>query len=415
MVEMELCGNSLSGYAVKLKDCLQCRRDVMDKIISAMTATLASVVCEQDFPVEQIDTLSKEDFRRLVKLSEAHSLSHILAFAFHNQKVSIDKQMYNHLKQHMIMAVYRSEQMDYELQRLCSALEAAKIMHIPLKGAVLRNYYPEPWMRTSCDIDILIKEEDLHTAINLLAEEYGYSTGTKGKHDISLFSPAGTHLELHFDLIECGRANASNTVLRTVWENCHPRKGFQYSLEMNDAMFYFYHIAHMAKHIEVGGCGVRPFLDLWLMEHNVTHNSVERDRLLKKGALLKFAKAAQKLSEIWFGGAVIDEVSYALQEFLITGGAYGSQTQQIAIQQHKQGGKIRYALSKIFIPYDELAVHFPIIKKHPILMPFMEVCRWIKLLFCGGVKRSVAELTVNANIPEEQVRRTAKLLDSIGL
>ena len=387
----------------------------MDKIIAAMTTTLASVVCEKDFPAEQIETLSKEDFKRLVKLSEAHALGHILAFAFHNQKVSVDEQVYNHLNQRMMMAVFRSEQMDYELQRLCQALETAKIFHIPLKGAVIRNYYPEPWMRTSCDIDILVKEEDLLAAINLLVEEYGYSKGELGKHDVSLSSPTGTHLELHFDLVECDRANASNAVLQTVWENCNPRKGFQYSLEMNDAMFYFYHIAHMAKHVEIGGCGVRPFLDLWLMEHKVTHSQVERDRLLKKGALLQFAKAARRLSEIWFCDAAMDEVSYALQEFLITGGVYGSQTNRIAIQQHKQGGKIRYALSKIFISYDELKVHFPVIKKHPILMPFMEVRRWIKLLFGGGIKRSVAELTVNANMPEEQTRRTAKLLDSIGL
>ena len=65
----------------------------MDKIIAAMTTTLASVVCEKDFPAEQIEMLSKEDFRRLVKLSEAHALGHMLAFAFFNQKVSVDEQV----------------------------------------------------------------------------------------------------------------------------------------------------------------------------------------------------------------------------------------------------------------------------------------------------------------------------------
>ncbi|MBO4954226.1 MAG: nucleotidyltransferase family protein, partial [Clostridia bacterium] len=32
---------------------------------------------------------------------------------------------------------------------------------MPLKGAVIRQYYPEPWMRTSCDIDIHVKKDRL--------------------------------------------------------------------------------------------------------------------------------------------------------------------------------------------------------------------------------------------------------------
>ena len=55
----------------------------------------------------------------------------------------------------IIKAIYRHAQLSYEYVAVCDALETAQIPFIPLKGSVLRKWYPEPWMRTSCDIDIL--------------------------------------------------------------------------------------------------------------------------------------------------------------------------------------------------------------------------------------------------------------------
>lgn len=48
-----------------------------------------------------------------------------------------------------MIAIYRYEKINYELNRLRSALNEAQIPFIPLEGSVLRQYYPEPWMRTS--------------------------------------------------------------------------------------------------------------------------------------------------------------------------------------------------------------------------------------------------------------------------
>lgn len=61
---------------------------------------------------------------------------------------------------------------------ICSIFDKIKIAYIPLKGAVIRPYYPYDSMRTSCDIDILIHEEDLELAIKNLIEK-GYKCGEK--------------------------------------------------------------------------------------------------------------------------------------------------------------------------------------------------------------------------------------------
>ena len=60
-----------------------------------------------------------------------------------------------------------------------------------------------------------------------------------------------------------------------------------------DKMFYFYHVAHMAKHFEIGGCGVRPFLDSYLLLYYAQYRTESCCQLLRKGGLLTFAKAVK--------------------------------------------------------------------------------------------------------------------------
>ena len=85
----------------------------------------------------------------LYKLSKAHDLAHLVGDALiKNDLIGNDEIKEKYQKQVMI-AIYRYEKINYELNRLRSALNEARIPFIPLKGSVLRQYYPEPWMRTS--------------------------------------------------------------------------------------------------------------------------------------------------------------------------------------------------------------------------------------------------------------------------
>ena len=60
-------------------------------------------------------------------------------------------------------------------------------------------------------------------------------------------------------------------VLAQIWDTAVSAGPGSHRLLLADEMFYFYHIAHMVKHFEVGGCGIRPFLDLWIMNHRMEH------------------------------------------------------------------------------------------------------------------------------------------------
>lgn len=99
---------------------------------------------------------------------------------------------------------------------------------------------------------------------------------------------------------------------------------------------------------------------------------------------------------MWFGGAAPTAVTDQMTSYILRGGLYGSMENRITVQQQKQGGKLRYAASRIFLPYDTLKHHYPVLEQHRWLTPLMEVRRWGKLVFCGGLKRSVRSCAATA-------------------
>ena len=155
-----------------------------------------------------------------------------------------------------------------EQQTIYKLFEDNAIEFIPLKGAVIRQYYPEPYMRTSCDIDILVHEEDLERAKNALVSALNYKSSEKiSFHDISLFSLGGIHLELHYNLKE--KRQNLDELLGKVWDYAVNTKEGKYFKLQSPEFYIFYHIAHMANHFLRGGCGIRTFIDLYFIEKHI--------------------------------------------------------------------------------------------------------------------------------------------------
>ena len=77
--------------------------------------------------------------------------------------------------------------------------------------------------------------------------------------------------------------------------------------------------------------------------------------------------------------------------------------------------KTRYAISRIWLPYDTLKFHYPSLVGKRVLLPFYEVRRWFKLLFGGGVKRSVNELRLNSSATNEEQTETKEMLSKLEI
>lgn len=385
----------------------------MEKIIRTMMDLIAYEVCGMTIDKSQYE-LTDEELAKLYKLSKSHDLAHLVGDALIKNDLIEDGEIKAKFQKQMMLAVYRYEKINYELGRLRKVLNEAEIPFILLKGSVLRRYYPEPWMRTSCDIDVLVHESDLERAVSVLTSAAGYKADSKGSHDVGMFSDSGVHLELHYSLIEDKIVGSAADILRSAWENASPVSDTS-EYVFGDDLFFFYHTAHMAKHFVNGGCGIRPFLDIWVLNHRVSFSRKKRDALLAEGGLLTFAKQAEVLSEAWLGNGEHTEITRRMQDYLLKGGVYGTTKNRISVQQIRKGGKIRYAFSRIWLPYDVLKLHYPSLEGKRWLFPIFEVRRWFKLIFCGGFKRSVNELKLNSSMTREVQTETKEMLHQLRI
>lgn len=387
----------------------------MEQVTETLIQLIRSEVCGGDPVLPEPSVLSDVFLIELFNISSAHDVTHLTASAMLKNEALADRFVTEQFRSALYTSVYRYEKFNFVFEQVCSVLEQEKIPYIPLKGMVMRRLYPQPWMRISCDIDILIHESDLVCASNAIQKSLGYIIKGKGPHDVILLSPEQVSVELHFDLVEEERSEYSSKVLKGVWEHAKPTESGKYLHELDGAMFYFYHIAHMAKHFVEGGCGLRPFLDLWILEQNGGYNTPEAVALLKKGRLFDFAQAATDLAQVWFGEKEHSEITSILQEYVMNGGCFGSKETKMLSKQQKHGGRKKYMFRRIFVSYNDLAYCYPRIKKYPFLLPFYEICRLCSLVF--GKKRNFRKLYLQRlkNMPDEQVENISTLFERVGL
>ena len=270
-------------------------------------------------------------------------------------------------------------------------------------------------MRTSCDIDVFVHEADLDRAIEVLVSKLEYRNDGRWYHDVSLYSPSNVHLELHFSLIEDDRFPKANRVLDAVWETARAKDGCRYHMLMSEEMYYFYHILHMAKHFVEGGCGVRPFLDLWILNRRGACDPSARQALLAEAGLEQFDGQCRQLSEAWFSGAPTNERLEQMERYLLRGGVYGSNENKIAAKQGDTKEKKPYLLRRIFVPYSRLKLRYPILKKHRWMLPFCQIHRWFAALFGGRLGASVKEIRASQGVSKGQSGEVSDLIHALGL
>ena len=366
-------------------------------------------------PISNKTQRSDEELKSLINAAQKHDVAHLVAKALcDNGIITKEHPYFAACQKAQVMAVYRYERLNFELQSFGKMFEEAEIEFLPLKGSVLRDYYPEPWMRTSCDIDVLVKPERLDDALTLLKAN-GYEELTRTTHDVEFKAPSGCKVELHFSLIGERYATDTHRLLLNVWDYAEKKDGCNYWYTLSDDMFYLYHVAHMSKHFEDGGCGVRPFVDLFILDNLENVDKSKRDELLKKAEMLKFAEGARALSRVWFGKEEHTDLTLKMETFLIRGGAFGNMDNKIAVGQQMNGGKKRYALSRIFPDRKFMSRDFKYVEKHPWLLPVAYVHRAFVILLKGKATDSIKELKANNSVADEKSNATKQMLDELGL
>ena len=375
---------------------------------------LRAVMTAQPSPLEQ-QSLSQEQAGALLALARSLDIAAFVALAMEREELLAPDaaSLAKVLKEQQFLAVYRYERTQYAQEQICALLAAEHIDFLPLKGAVLRDLYPQPWLRTSCDIDILVRETDVERAVTLLCERLEYQQkGERHFHDYSLFSPDGIHLELHFSILE--KNEQLDQLLCRVWEFAYLREEESNHYVMTAEYQLFHTVAHMAYHFKRGGCGIKPFLDLWLLQKQENYDTEKLSQLLKICNLENFYACVGDLVQVWLGEGERTPLLCEMEQYLLQGGQYGSIQNRVAVGQGTDGHHA-YLWRRIFPPIRTMRLIYPSLGRHAWLLPLCWIHRFFRALFGGGARRFAKEASVSKQTPQSKKESLSALFDTLSL
>lgn len=363
---------------------------------------------------EETKEIATEHIKQLYMLASPHGLSLVLGQALSDLKLLGDDPVSQKIQARnmKIFGVQMQQEMAYA--QLCDCLETHQIPFVPLKGSVIRKYYPQSWMRTSCDIDILVWEEDVAKATELLKTELQYrQPADREYHDVALYSPQGVLLELHFSLKE--NSEKLDRVLEKAWEYAVSHGEHTYQKALDEAFFVHHILAHCAYHFMSSGCGAKPLLDLWLLKHRMGYDESRVLELCRDSGLEQFYRQIMALAEVWYAGAESNPDLDQLAAYILNAGFGGSSENAAAAAVLKTGSKSKYLMGRIFLPYDMLKEYYPVLNRHKWLMPVCQVRRW----FAGMKRRRIGamlnEVKVGVNVDQGRVSETEELFRKLNL
>ena len=358
-------------------------------------------------------SFTAEDIKALYNFSKAHEVCHVVGLSLKSLGLLSEDEYSKKLSSEIELAMFRYLKLTEAYEEMKSVFQREKIPFIPLKGTVLREYYPEPYLRTSSDIDIFIHKEDLDRAVKTFTDTCGYKIIIIGdEHDVSLMTPSGVHLELHYRLIE--KMPEAEKILDNIWDAALKDSENEYLYHMSGEYFMLYHMVHMARHFIYGGVGLRPVLDLYFIKNKMEVDLEKAYELLKKAELYTFTKEAEHLFDVWFNGAEHTELSKEVHKYILLSGVYGNLDNAVVTAQIKSGGKFKVILKRIFMPYRELKTAYPILKKYPVLTPFYQIRRWLRLIFFSR-KNVKLEMQKSSGVTEERKEKFSQMLSSLDL
>ena len=257
---------------------------------------------------EQIKTITPPS---LYELADNHSMLSVTAMAL--ESAGITEHNFNQAK---TKALRKLGLFDIERKAIFRELEAAGIRHCPLKGIILKDYYPEFGMREMTDNDILCDAERMEE-IREIMERLGYTCESFGEENHDVYSkPPCLEFEMHRSLFNKEKTPLYYEYYSDVFSRLKHIGGCEY--RFSDEDFYIYLIAHEYKHFSFNGTGMRSLLDVYVFLRACPQ--LDRgciDRELEKLNLSEFEESNRTLAfKVFTGEKLSDDETEELMIYL---------------------------------------------------------------------------------------------------
>ena len=227
------------------------------------------------------------------------------------------------MKDFFARETHRNITQEYEIEWLLDEMEASGIDCLPMKGWVIRDYYPDPLMRSMTDLDVLVKDMNSRKMQQWM-EAHGYHPNhiEQEVHD-TYIKPPYMYIELHRRLMGEDWLKRRHTTWReerlaSLWQNTYRLEGKSHLYRFSDEDFLVHHLLHFYKHFTGPGVGLRPLADLYLFlqKNKQTLGQEYLKKQLEELHIAAFSEQMERLTSACFEGQVLDERAWLVLDYL---------------------------------------------------------------------------------------------------
>lgn len=322
--------------------------------------------------------LNDIDYNNLYIVAKAHSLTSIIAYSL--ELCGIENHRFREGK---YQAIKKDILFDSEQKSITNKLDELNIWYVPLKGMILKSYYPDVYMRQMADNDILIDESHRKDVYNIMTEK-GYKIESYGTGNCDAYHKLPVYnFEMHAALFSEAYNNRfidyyskiKKRLLRVEKNRC------EYKLSNED--FYVYMTAHEYKHYSVEGTGLRSLVDayVFLNRFSKSLNMKYIEKELDVLGIKEYEYKRRQLIHDLFGKGKINIEQRKLLDYYIFSGTYGNIQNSVKNATDKTiRSKCKYIISRIFLPLSIIKCRYPFFYKHKYLIPYLYMYRIIHVL-----------------------------------
>ena len=337
--------------------------------------------------------LANIDLEALLRLAKAHSVSAMVCMALEQTDAFQHAAETTRLKwlEAKNKAIRKNMLLDAERKAILHELEIQGIWYMPLKGSILKDWYPKPGMREMADNDILFDPSG-REQVREIFQNRGYKTVSfrKGNHDVYEKAPI-YNFEMHVSLFH-GIYKELAEQYENVKERLLPVDGTAYQFAFTPEDFYVFVLAHAHKHYSRSGTGVRTLADIYVMERHLG-DIMDRDEVEQKLTQLGIAEYEQHsrvLAEKLFSAVrPLAEIELTEDEkemllYYCDATTYGTFDNRVNNRLHELQEnseditlwtKLKYCGVRLFPGREFCKLHYPFVYRHPWTMPFFWVWR----------------------------------------
>ena len=361
--------------------------------------------------------LHEADWIEILRLAKQYQITLLVLEGAEKAQISVPAQILASLSPLIGKLLLLDQKQRSEAETIFNAFSAAGLDYAPLKGIRLKTIYPDPAARSMGDIDILLRREQLEQAIAVM-RDLGFEMEKETPHEL-VFHRGGVEIELHKCLIP-PYTKDYYAYYREDWSFFQPEEKETHCFRMTKEDELVYLISHFAKHYRDGGIGPMHLVDLYLFRRAFQPDPELVIQKLKALRLDVFYQNLLSVMEAWFDGAQETELTAFLTERLFGNGVWGNQTtwslaEGVKATQNGSSAHVRLqrVCQVVFPGADYLKYAYPVLQKHPQMLPVVWVRRWFdRIRQYNRVRSAGAALR---NTTDTNVSNYRKDLEYVGL